>query len=154
MTKKTHKKPPVKAGDKQVKRDAHGRFPKGVSGNPSGAPPGARRSTIKRDFAEMLQSIHDSTNKSFQTLWLERMRNLLIAGEVNLSKFWVEQYEGKAVLPVMQAPQDERTEPANQQAKKLIADFNAALRDQMNEEGDDNEEQLFVPANSGQTQAH
>ena len=56
---------PVETGEKQeIKRDALGRFPKGVSGNPNGAPKGQRKTALL-EIEEAIEEFRETHGVSY-----------------------------------------------------------------------------------------
>lgn len=94
-------------------------------------------------FKEMIQRIHDSTDKSFQELWVERMIKTLIEGDTALSKMWVEQLEGSPSKQIFNNVSGilATTPVSNAKAKKLVQEFNAALRAELNKDDYDEEKE-------------
>ena len=85
---------PVQAGDQTGEtplRDAKGRFPKGVSGNPNGAPKGQRRSALK-EIEEAVEAYKVQNGKSYWAAATEiameqaKLGNTTLLGKI-LDKF-------------------------------------------------------------------
>ena len=81
-------------GKQGSNRDSLGRFPKGVSGNPRGVPPGPRYSTFVRDRLRALLAEHADTGdeKPLSKLdaLLERVILEVISGNMHAAKLVLE----------------------------------------------------------------
>lgn len=135
MNKKTPKA--EKTAPKQQKRVIGVPFKKGVSGNPNGRPPGTKNLTTA--VREALLALHDGTEKPYQQLLVERILKLAIEGDTTMIKILWEQLDGRPAQKIIGTLTGvmATTQVSNVKAKKLIAEFNAALRADLNAQDDE-----------------
>lgn len=118
--------------------DENGKFKKGHP--PSGGrPPGTKNLTTA--VREALLAIHDGTEKPYQQLLVERIIKLAVEGDTTMIRILWEQLDGRPAQKIIGTLTGvmATTQVSNSKAKKLIAEFNASLRESLNNEDDEEE---------------